>query len=103
MFWMASMLVYEEASVGCAGVAGWLGALKICEQSALVTRHIHSQTSTEADDPAMSFSRLRAPPPSPCCADSCILHSYPQLRPKVDVIHLLHSRVETPRPIYNMP
>jgi hypothetical protein len=30
MFWMPSMLIYEEASVGCAGVAGcgW-GALLI--------------------------------------------------------------------------
>jgi hypothetical protein len=46
------MLVCEEASVGVAGVAGrgWgsFVDLKICEQSALATRGIHSQTSIQA-------------------------------------------------------
>jgi hypothetical protein len=33
---------------------GW-GLWKICEQSALAILYVYSQTSTEADDPAMSF------------------------------------------------
>jgi hypothetical protein len=55
----------------------------------------------------MSFSRLlRAPPPSKvlCLLTLAgILHSYPQLRLNLDVIHLLHSRIEISPPIYNMP
>jgi hypothetical protein len=51
MFWMTSMLICDEASVGVAGVAGrgWgsFVDLKICEQSDLATRHIHSQTSIQ--------------------------------------------------------
>jgi hypothetical protein len=69
MFWMTSMLIYDEASVGCAGVAG-------CGWGALLTRKfVSSLTSQQGlpihkppyrldDDPGLChFLSPRAPPP----------------------------------------
>jgi hypothetical protein len=68
MFWMASMLIYEEASVGCwrGRVAGGFWKFVGISPSNLVRlfTNLYVQSPTIS---AVSFSRLRAPPPSPSC------------------------------------
>ena len=96
MFWTTSMLTDEEASVGCAGVAG-------CGWGTLLTRKfvssLTSQQGTSIHKPPYRldddfglchFLSPRAPPPILLLADSCIRTA---INLYASTIHPLHSHV----------
>jgi hypothetical protein len=74
------MLIYEEASVGCAGVAGrgWgllLTRKFVSDPPSQPGTSIHKPLCKDDDDTGQChFLSPRAPPPILLLADSCVLH-----------------------------